>query len=123
MGLLDSLFGKKITVRGEDENGNPFRKQFSLKKFQEWKDKQGAVEVEILDPRGHRTAFWKIGEGITANTVKRFKDPETNKLYAFTIYKKDGEPITRILLYADWLEFKRRLNEDIPEFRRTHPGL
>ncbi len=36
MGLWDSLFGKKVTIQGQDENGNQFKKHASERQFKEW---------------------------------------------------------------------------------------
>lgn len=115
MGLWDSLFGKKVTIQGQDENGNPFEKQVSEKQFREWErdgllSKQEVVEVHVLDPKGSYTAHWKIGEDIPADVVEKFKNPATNKLYALTVYEA-GNPKTSVLPHAKWLEIKAAMGE------------
>jgi hypothetical protein len=115
MGLLDSLFGKKVTIQGQDANGTLFEKQVSEKQFKDWErggliSKQGVVEVHVLDPKGSYTAHWKIGEDIPADVVEKFKNPATNKLYALTVYEA-GNPKTSVLLHAKWLEVKAAMGE------------
>ena len=90
MGLWASLFGKKVTIQGQDENRKPFEREVSEKQFKEWEkegliSKQEVVEVQVLDPKGSYTAHWKIGEDIPADLVEKFRNPATNKVYAFTV--------------------------------------
>lgn len=115
MGLFNSLFGKKLTIQGQDENGNPFEQEVSKKQFSEWEEdallsKQEAVEVHVLDPKGSYTTHWRIGEDIPAEVVDKFKNPATNKLYALTVYKA-GKPKTSVLPHAKWLEVKVAMGE------------
>lgn len=115
MGLWDSLFGKKVTIQGQDENGNPFETKVSEKQFREWErdgllSTKEVVEVHVLDPKGSYTAHWKIGEDISADIVEKFKNPATNKLYALTVYKA-GKPETSVLPHAKWLEVKAAMGE------------
>jgi len=115
MGLWGSLFGKKVTIQGHDENGKPFEKEISEKQFKAWKkdgliSTQEVVEVQVLDPNGSYTAHWKIGEDIPADVVEKFKNPATNKVYALTVYEA-GEPQTNVLPHAKWLEIKAAMGE------------
>lgn len=115
MGLLDSLFGKNVTIQSQDENGNPFEKQVSEKQFKDWErdgliSKQEVVEVYVLDPKGNYTAHWKIGVDIPVDVVEKFKNPATNKLYALTVYEA-GNPKTSVLPHAKWLEVKAAMGE------------
>ena len=115
MDIWDSVFGKKITIQGHDENGRPFNKRVSEKQFKEWEQqglltKTEAIEVNILDPNGSYTTYWKIGEDIPAEVVKKFKNPATNKLYALTVYES-GEPQTSVLEHSKWLEIKKAMGE------------
>jgi hypothetical protein len=115
MGLWDSLLGKKVTIQGQDEKGNPFERQVSEKQFKEWErdgliTKQEVVEVHVLDPKGSYTAHWKIGEDIPADVVEKFQNPATNKLYALTVYEA-GHPKTSVLPHAKWLEVKAAMGE------------
>ncbi len=115
MGLWDSLFGKKVTIQGQDENGNQFKKHASERQFKEWErddliSKQEVVEVHVLDPKGSYAVHWKIGEDIPSDVVNKFKNPATNKLYALTMYEA-GNPKTIVLPHAKWLEAKAAMGE------------
>ncbi|MCC6206989.1 MAG: hypothetical protein IT488_02385 [Gammaproteobacteria bacterium] len=115
MGLWDSVFGKKVTIQGRDENGKPFETKVSEKQFKKWEQegllsKTAVVEVQVLDPKGSYTTHWKIGEDIPAEVVEKFKNPDTNKLYALTVYEA-GEPKTSVLQHAKWLEIKAAMGE------------
>ena len=115
MGLWGSLFGKKVTIQGHDENGKLFEREVSEKQFKEWEkdgliSTQEAVEVQVLDPKGSYTAHWKIGEDIPADVVEKFKNPATNKIYALTVYEA-GEPKTSVLPHSKWLEIKAAMGE------------
>lgn len=115
MGLLGSLFGKKATIQGHDENGKPFEKEVSEKQFKEWEkdgliSTQEAVKVQVLDPKGSYTAHWKIDEDIPADVVEKFKNLATNKVYALTVYEA-GKPKTSVLPHAKWLEIKAAMGE------------
>ncbi len=115
MGLWGSLFGKKVTIQGHDENGKPFERKVSEKQFKEWEkdgliSTQKVVEAQVLDPKGSYIAHWKIGEDIPADVVEKFKNPATNKIYALTVYEA-GEPKTSVLPHAKWLEIKAAMGE------------
>ena len=115
MGLWGSLFGKKVTIQGHDENGKPFETKVSEKQFRAWEkdgllSTQKVVEVHVLDPNGSYTAHWKVGEDIPADIVEKFKNPATNKVYALTVYEA-GEPKTSVLPHAKWLEIKVAMGE------------
>lgn len=115
MVLWDSVFGKKVTIEGRDENGKPFKTKVSEKEFKKW-EQDGllrtfeVVEVHVLDPKGSYTTHWKIGEDIPAEVVEKYKNPATNKLYALTVYEA-GKPTTSVLQHAKWLEIKVAMGE------------
>ncbi len=115
MGIFNSLFGKKVTIQGHDENGNSFERTVSEKQFHEWEKEgllstQEVIEVHVLDPKGSYTAHWKIGEDIPVEVVEKFKNLATNKLYALTVYEA-GRPKTSVLPHAKWLEVKVAMGE------------
>ena len=115
MGLWDSVFGKKITIQGRDNNDKPFETKVSEKQLKKWEkdgllSKVQLVEVHVLDPKGSYTTQWKIGEDIPLEMVEKFKNPATNKLYALTVYEA-GEPKTSVLQHAKWLEIKIAMGE------------
>ncbi len=115
MGLWGSLFGKKVTIQGQDENGKPFEREVSEKQFKEWEkdgliSTQEVVEVKVLDPKGSYEARWTVGADIPADVVEKFKKPATNKIYALTVYEA-GEPKTSVLPHSKWLEIKAAMGE------------
>jgi len=115
MKLWDLLFEKKVTIKGHDENGKSFERHVSEKQFNEWERNgliitQEIIEVQVLDPNGNYTVNWKVGEDISADVVDKYKNPITNKLYAFTVYE-DGNPKTSVLPHAMWLELKTDVGE------------
>ncbi len=115
MGLRDSLFGKKVTIQGHDENGRPLETKVSEEQFKNWEQegllsKTEVVELHVLDPNGSYTTHWEVGKDIPAEVVEKFKNPATNKLYAVTVYEA-GEPKTSLLQHAKWLEIKVAMGE------------
>lgn len=124
MGLWDALFGKKVTIQGQDQAGNPFSQNIPERQFNEWKaqgklSKVELVDVHVLDPKGNYTARWEVGKDISADIVQKARDPESNALYAMTSYEA-GEPKTIVCLKKQWLELKQQF--DAIDGRASRPA-
>jgi hypothetical protein len=100
MGLLNSLFGKKIILEVPDKEGNIRRKKISKKKFEglvaEGKVKHvNTIKAHILDPnRGYYVADWEVDVDIAREDFDKF-GTSTGELYVVIAYI-DGEPKTMI---------------------------
>lgn len=134
MGILDSLFGKKVTVQFRDESGNLVERKISEAQLNELEksgaiSKTEAVEVHIIDPNGNYSTFWKIGEDISPEIVQKAKDKETGALYALTTYQS-GEHQTHVLLKEKWLIAKAQFDaieqeskDATTEIRKQNPQI
>ena len=115
MGLIDSFFGKKVTLNLTDEDGKPIKRVVSEKQLKQW-EAEGkisvlpTIRVHILDPMGSHTADWQIGKDISQEIVTKARDPETGDLYALKVYEA-GVPKTSVLPKAHWLKAKAAMGE------------
>ena len=115
MGLLDSLFGKKVTLNLTGEDGEPIQRTVSEKQLKQW-EAEGkisvlpTIRVHILDPKGSHIATWQIGKDISEEIVAKAKDPQTGDLYALRVYEA-GVPRTSVLPKAHWLKTKATMGE------------
>jgi len=115
MGLLDSLFGKKVTVNFTDSSGKPIKRVVSEKQLEQWKCEGKisvlpTIRVHILDPMGSHIANWEIGKDVTEEIVAKAKDLVTGDLYVMRVYEA-GVPKTSVLLKEHWLRAKSALGE------------
>ena len=114
MGLFGSIFGKKVVLEGRDEAGNPYKKKVSESQLEQW-EKQGKIEkleavtVHMLDPNGSYTTDWIVGKDIPVDIAEKARNPETNDLYAITVYR-EGRPETSVVVYDTWLKMKAAMD-------------
>jgi len=106
MGLLDFLFGKKVTHKIPDKNGNIVKKTISKKMLDELVVKGkikhvDPVKAHVLDPiRGYYVADWVLDEDVPREDVEKFATP-TGELYVIIAYE-DGEPHTMLTKKEVW---------------------
>ncbi|ODS29713.1 MAG: hypothetical protein SCARUB_05184 [Candidatus Scalindua rubra] len=111
MGFFDSLFGKNITVRLTDENGNLVERKINKKMFDELVAKGTIKEIDvvqahILDPiEGYYVANWAVGEDIDRETVQKFSTDD-KQIYISIAYEK-GEPQTLVMKKEVWVKQKQ----------------
>ena len=115
MGLIDSLFGKKVTLNQTGDDGKPIKRLVSEKQLKQWEVEgkvsvSPTIRVHILDPMGSHVADWQIGTDISQEIVTKTKDPETGDLYALRVYEA-GVPKTSVLPKAHWLKAKAAMGE------------
>lgn len=134
MGILDSLFGKKVTVQFRGENGTLVERKISEAQLKELEksgaiSKTEAVEVHVLDPNGNYSTFWTIGEDISPEIVEKAKDKKTGAIYALTTYQA-GKPQTHVLLKEKWLIAKAQFDaieqeskDAMSEIRKQYPNI
>ena len=116
VGLWDYLFGEKVTIEIPDPP-NELKKRKVTKKWLERMEHEGlmnklenVVRVHMLHVlSGYTTQHWVIGEDIDAETVEKFRDSESDDIYAMTHYEQ-GEEQTHILRKHLWEESHRKLD-------------
>jgi len=115
-GLLDSLFGEKLTVTLVGPDGQPMTRTVTKKWFEQLKASgmvelaaEGLVPVHMLGLGGYVLEHWKLGEDLDEETWKQFRDSETGAIYAMT-HLEDGKPQTNILAHSMWVALKRDLD-------------
>ena len=98
LGLLDALFGKKVTVELPDGSGGQRRitvtekwlqKMIAEKRMREVPE--SSVVVFLIGPHGEKTATLQIGEDIDQDTVDEFRDPDTGALYGGYAFENGQE--------------------------------
>jgi len=63
------------------------------------------IEVHVLDPKGNYVATWEVGKDISADLVRKARDPSSGHLYAVTNYEK-GKATTHVCTKDHWLKVK-----------------
>ncbi len=88
VGIMDTLFGSRITLEIPDSNGNIVTRSVTKKWYEQFLSSSDypdndIVKVHMLDMlRGYQVIHWVIGNDIQENTVLQYKDGETGDLYA-----------------------------------------
>ena len=68
------------------------------------------IRAHVLDPsRVHKTLTWTVGEHVTEETYRRFKD-DNGDLYVL-VYYEDGKAEVRVVLKQDWYLAKTALDQ------------
>lgn len=107
MGILDRLFGKKVTVVFDDGTGKKVSRSVSAADLKAWQE-QGkvgilpTVQVHVLDPMGDHTTTWQVGRDVQPDIVQKARDPETGDLYAIRFYEA-GVAQTYVTTKQKWL--------------------
>lgn len=115
-GVLDSLFGQRVTVTLAGPNGEPITKTVTKQWLERLKASglatplgAGLVPVHMLGLDGYVRKHWKLGKDLDEETWRRFRDPKSGAVYAMTLLQA-GQPETHLVPYAQWLELKRQLD-------------
>lgn len=116
VGILDSLFGKRITLETADEKGTIIKREVT-KKWLEKMEQEGKmstinkplIKVHMLHVlNGYKVLYWTIGEDIDENTVHKYKDPKTDDIYA-TTYFENGDPRVMVLNKQLWEDARTKM--------------
>lgn len=92
MGILDFLFGKKVTLEIPDQNGNIVKRKISKKTFDEMIAKgdlkrADTLKAHILDPnKGYYSEDWVVGEDIPKEHAEKFATP-LSEIYVVVAYE------------------------------------
>lgn len=93
VGIMDTLFGRRITLEIPDINGNIVTRSVTQKWYERVQSNignavTGIVKVHMLDIlRGYQVIYWIIGHDIQQDTVLQYMDPETGELYAIYYFE------------------------------------
>jgi hypothetical protein len=113
LGMLDWLFGEKITVELPTANGAMRRftvtKKWHEKMIAEGKIQEAAehyVQVHVIDPSGYHVVPWTIGTHISKEQHAQFLDKETDSLYA-CMHFENGQPRMTVMKREFWEQVKK----------------
>ncbi len=114
VGLIDELFGERVTLEIPGPDGRTVTRQVTEK----WLAKmvaekrmsrinQRTVSAHILDPdRGYFVETWIVGEDIDPELVEDFEDKKAHAIYVMTSYKK-GKPYSKVMREDLWRQAKK----------------
>ncbi|PKM81560.1 MAG: hypothetical protein CVU89_08680 [Firmicutes bacterium HGW-Firmicutes-14] len=113
VGILDALFGEKITIEIPDCFGNIVTRSVSRKWFEKLLNEdcrstagKQVAKVHMLDAgSGYRVLFWLVGDDVDEFTACRLRDPDSGAFYAIHYFEQD-ESKTEIIDRENW-EFAR----------------
>ena len=99
VGILDTLFGKKVAVKVPDGNGNLISRSVTKKWLDRMDDsghaggvEQRVIKVHMLDAvEGYHVFYWVIGVDIEEVNVNRFRDKDTDDLYALHYFEDESK--------------------------------
>lgn len=109
VGILDTLFGQRITLEIPDSYGNIVRRSVTkrwyelIKKGTKINDiEPQVIKVHLLDMlKGYQVVHWIIGDDIEENTALKHLDETTGDLYAIFYFDTD-EPRTELTNKKAW---------------------
>lgn len=123
VGILDALFGKRITFEVPGLLGKVKRvsvtEKWMKKMIAEKRIKdvtEGTVVVVMDGPQGERTATARVGVDIDQATVDEFLDPETVTVYGMYCFKNDEE-VQFFVQRSVYEKTKRHLSS--PEYKAS----
>ncbi len=119
VGILDSLFGKKVTLEVPDENGNIIKREVSEKWLEQMQVEgkisrihKPTVRVHMMDPlTGPQIIYWTVGEDVSQEQVNKYKD-EVGDIYALTAYEA-GKPTVMILSKQYWKDALTKMGIEV----------
>ncbi len=116
-GLLDYLFGEKVTVEVPGDDGQVIRRRVTRKWLAKMEQDGKArriegdvVRVQHLATDGYQVEHWVVGRDVSADDVQRFRDPKTGEMYAMSMFE-DGKPTTYLLSKDKWESAKSHLQQ------------
>jgi len=118
MGILDSLFGKRVEIELTDNDGKTVRRTVARKELDNLVDKGlavhgGSITVHVLDPKdGYYTEEWEVGEDVEPEIVAQFAGP-ARELYVLVAYER-GEA-NHIFAKKEIWEKQREISRMIEE--------
>lgn len=130
MPLWNRLFGEKVIIEIEDENGNLVRKEIDKSKFDETiKSGQavlgGKIRVHVLDAfHGYYVKEWEVGEDVEPSLVAQFGSPmgtPSRELYVMVVYE-NGKP-TEMICRKDVWERQQKIADMIDRGEDYEPEL
>lgn len=109
VGILDTLFGQRITLEIPNSYGNIVRRSVTKKWYELIKNGTivndsgpQVVKVHLLDMlKGYQIVHWVIDDDIEKNTALKLMDETTGDLYAI-FYFDTEEPRTEITNKNTW---------------------
>jgi hypothetical protein len=99
VGLLDRLFGKRVTIEAPAPDGRT-RSVSVTEKWLEQQRRAGKITpiagemvlVHVVDPvRGQYDVHWRIGKDVPRETYERFYDKNHLAMFALVAYEQ-GQP-------------------------------
>jgi hypothetical protein len=115
VGLIDGLFGKRITLEVPCPDGSVVQRQVT----QKWFDRmvaekkispasQDSVLVCMIGPYGESRQTWIVGRDIDEKTVEEWADKQTNTIYVGTRYR-EGKAEYYYMRKPYWDQMKKLL--------------
>lgn len=109
VGILDTLFGQRLTLEIPDSQGNIVRRSVTKKWYELVRNgnklndtEPQVIKVHLLDMiKGYQIVHWVIDDDIDKNTALRFQDETTGELYAIFYFDTD-QPKTEITNKKAW---------------------
>ncbi|HWI54943.1 MAG TPA: hypothetical protein VNT57_04585 [Desulfobacteria bacterium] len=94
VGIMDTLFGRRVTLEIPDSFGNIVTRSVTQKWYNQVQSDvsavTGIVKVHMLDMhKGYQLIHWIIGNDIEQNTVLQYMDEDTGDLYAIYYLELD----------------------------------
>jgi hypothetical protein len=118
IGLVDYVFGEKVTLEVTTSNGRTLQRTVT-RRWMEQMERQGKmqdvdgelVRVHHIGLQGYEVEHRVIGQDVSEDVVKDFRDPQTHDLYAMS-FMQNGEPKTYFLNKGKWEAAKAALTEE-----------
>ncbi len=117
IGLLDYLFGEKVTLEVPGEGGE-LRRRKVTRRWLEQVERDGkmaraageVIRIHHLGLNGYHLEHHEVGANLPEELVQRFRDPTTKDMYAMS-FLENGEPQTHFLMRDKWEAAKATLEE------------
>lgn len=116
VGLWDYLWGDKVTIEIAGPDNELIKRKVTKRWFEvmqregKMRELENVVRVHMLHVlNGYNIQNWVIGQDIDAETVEKFRDSESDDIYAMTHYK-DGEEQTQMLARNLWEKARREMD-------------
>ena len=117
VGLLDHLFGEKVSLEVPTSDGQIRRLTVTRRWLEQMKREKKMQEVDgevvrvhHLGLHGYYAEHWVIGQNISPDMAQRWRDPQTNEIYVMSVMNK-GEKQTYFLKRDKWETMKVTLAE------------